>query len=274
MAEGMAEVQQAAGAAVPLVPGHHRRFIPAAALHQPGKIRLRCRFQMAENFLVPDDAALDDLRHAGGQLPPGQRTQAIGVRQHQGGLIEAADEVFPLRQVQAGFAAYAAVHLGQQGGGHLDQRDAPQDGPGQKARQVAGNAAAQGHDAVRPGEAVSQHPAAQGLIHRQALAALPGGEGIHRQPQAPGIKGRRSLVGHHGPALYRQGAQPLRRPAQQTRADENGIGPLSQGYVDLTHRRASSGFSYPPPGAAGPGRPCGNTAAWRRCTPAIRRDSP
>ena len=64
MAEGMAEVQHPAPAAVPLVPGHHRRLIPAAARHQPGKIRLLRRFQVVQNGLVADDAALDDLRHA------------------------------------------------------------------------------------------------------------------------------------------------------------------------------------------------------------------
>ena len=179
----MPKVEQLALAGFGFVPLHHA----ALDIHAAGDGRFDMRFfhrdagfQLAEQLLVLNTGSFDDLRHAGGQLPPGQRTQAIGVRQHQGGLVKAADEVLPLRQVQTGFAAHAAVHLGQQGGGHLDQRDAPQDSPGQKARQVSGNAAAQGHDAVRPGEAVSQHPAAQGLIHRQALAALPGGESIHR----------------------------------------------------------------------------------------------
>mgnify|MGYP007003604265 CR=1 FL=1 len=97
------------------------------------------------------------------------------VDQNQAGLPEGAHQVFSLRKIHAGFSADAAVHLGQQSGGDLDEVHPPEEGGSGKARQVAHHAAAQGcHPSVRviPKAIIFSHSRTSCSGH---LAASPAG---------------------------------------------------------------------------------------------------
>ena len=60
--------------------------------------------------------------------------------------MKRANQIFPGLQVHADFAADGTVHLREQRGGHLHERDAPQVGRGDEAREIAHDAAAQRDD--------------------------------------------------------------------------------------------------------------------------------
>ncbi len=60
--------------------------------------------------------------------------------------MKGADQVFPVRRINAGFTAHAGVDLGEQGGWNLDKGQAAQRGCGGKARQITNHAAAQRDD--------------------------------------------------------------------------------------------------------------------------------
>lgn len=77
-----------------------------------------------------------------------ERPQRGDVGEHQKRLVEAADHVLPVPRVDGGLAADGAVHLGEQGGRHLDYADAAQDDAGGEARDVADHAAAEDRKSV------------------------------------------------------------------------------------------------------------------------------
>ena len=60
--------------------------------------------------------------------------------------MEGSNQVFAAQQIDAGFAADGGVHLREQGGGNLDDRDAAHEDGGQKAADVAADTAAEGDD--------------------------------------------------------------------------------------------------------------------------------
>ena len=76
--------------------------------------------------------------------------KSIHVRHDKFGLIKSPDHVFQAAVVDGRFTADAAINHRQQGGRHLNQRDAPHVGGGDKPRQVADNAPAQRQDKSRP----------------------------------------------------------------------------------------------------------------------------
>ena len=234
VAEGVAEVQQPTGAFVPLILRHQRRLAGKAPADDPGPVRLLL-LQPGQQLLVSDAAVFDDLGHAAGQLTPGQSGKADGIRQHHAGLVEAAQQVFPLRQIQPRFAAYGAVHLRQQGGGGLHQRHATQQRGRRKARQIAGDAAAQGHDAIAAGQAQLHQSAAQPVVLLQRLGALPRWEGHQRPAGAAGqrsaVQGFHRVVADDGPAAHAQRAQQLLRLLQQAAADVDGVAAPSQRHL-------------------------------------------
>ena len=209
VAEGVTEVQQAAGAVVPLVGGDAAGLYPAAGGNEPFRIGTRRFLQIVQQGGVRDAGALDDLRHTGGQLTGRQCGQTRRVGQHKGGLPECAQLVFALRQIQSGLAADGTVRLRQQGGGDMGQRYAPQQCGGGKARQIAAGAAAQRHYAAGAVKVAAQDAAAQLSIDGQGLSALTGGDGVQRRVQsgcAETVQHRITvqlggvLIGHHRPA--------------------------------------------------------------------------
>ena len=123
----------------------------------------RVLFDEVQDGGVGDEAALDDLGHAGNDLVPGQGVQRVQVRQDAGGRVEGAHQVLAFGGVDAGFAAHGGVHHAQQAGGHVDDFDAAEPGGRNEAGEVGHGAAADGDDGVGAGEVVlSQHLPAEG----------------------------------------------------------------------------------------------------------------
>ena len=66
-----------------------------------------------------------------------QRAEGVGIDDDALGGVEGPDEVLAGGQVDGDLAADAAVDLGEQGGGDLDQGDAAGVGGGDEADEVA-----------------------------------------------------------------------------------------------------------------------------------------
>ena len=153
VADGVAEVQDGPQAALGFVlpndfsldlaaAGDDRRQGTHVATEQFGQLTL----QLLEQPRIVDDAVFDHLREASLELAHGQRDKRMQVAQHQPRLVECADEILARLEVQADFAAHGAVHLRQERGGHLHERQAPQVSGRHETRQVAHYAAAEGDD--------------------------------------------------------------------------------------------------------------------------------
>ncbi len=91
-------------------------------------------------------------------------------------MIKGADEIFPLRDINAGFAAHRAVHLGQQGGWHPNKRNTALIGGGEKTGEIACDTTPQSDQCVMTVKTPAGQPAgkiAQGL---QIFARFPMGK--------------------------------------------------------------------------------------------------
>jgi hypothetical protein len=203
VAEGVPEIEQHALARVPLVTLHHRGFAGAAGIqhlfdapHDGGAGR--GGLQEPEQGLVQDAAVFDHLGHAVGEDRVGQGGETAGVGQHQPGLPESARQVFARLEIYRHLAAHRGVHLGQQGGGQLDEIHPPQNGGGGKARQVPHDPAAQGGHGVGPGEAEGQELVVKVLQHGHRLGALPWGHLDHLHPVTGGLQRARKSGGIQG----------------------------------------------------------------------------
>ena len=162
-----------------------------------------------EDGRVGDEAALDDLGHAGDDLVLRQRVQRVEVREDTGRRVERAHQVLALGGVDAGLAADGGVHHAQQAGGHVDDLDAAQPGRGDEAGEVGDGAAADGDDGVGAGEVVlAQHlPAERGHLDVLAFFGVrdfggqrgeAGGgqllaDGVAGEPQGPGVDDQDAL---------------------------------------------------------------------------------
>ena len=63
-------------------------------------------------------------------------------------MVEGADEVLSLWEVNGGLAAYCGVHHGEQGCGNLREGDSAQEGRRDESGEVADHSAADGYDEV------------------------------------------------------------------------------------------------------------------------------
>ena len=155
VAERVAEVQQRAPALLALVLGDDRGLDLAAAAN---RMRQRCRVEApqvvdvllepGEERRVDDDAVLDDLGEAGGELARRQRCERAGIREHRDRLMERADHVLAARMVDGRLAADRGVDLREQRRRHLHEIDAALVARGDVARQVADDAAAERDEAA------------------------------------------------------------------------------------------------------------------------------
>src|SRR5262249_60297120 len=88
-----------------------------------------------------DAAVLDDLRETGDELATRQRRQRIDVGKDEARLVERADQVLASRVVDARLAADGSIHLRQQRGGEVDDRQATQQRGRGEAAEVTDDAA-------------------------------------------------------------------------------------------------------------------------------------
>ena len=144
---------------------------------------------------VGNAAVLDHLRHTVGEGLVIQGIQGVRIHEHRPGLPEAPGQVLSGSQVDSYLSAYGGIHLGQEGGGDLNEIHAPEDGGGGEARQVPHHAAAQGNDGVGAGEAEVHHGLPQGDQVGGALGPLPGGACKQARIEAGGLQ----TILHPGP---------------------------------------------------------------------------
>ena len=82
--------------------------------HERNPTAVRVLFQQPEQRLVPDAPVLNDLAQPVAPEIIRQRPQRIRVYQHQFRLIECANEVLPLRQIDCDLPADRGINLRQQ----------------------------------------------------------------------------------------------------------------------------------------------------------------
>ena len=231
VAEGVAEVQQAARAGIPLVGSHQRCLYPQAPGDNIRPFR-RVGLQQFQQRGVADEAVFDDLRHTAAQLAFRQRGKAVRVYDHQRRLVKGSQLVLPLRKVHRRLAAHGAVHLRQQGGGNLHQRHAPLIAGGGKARQIAGNTAAQRQHAVGAGKAPLCQLVAKTEPRLRRLVLLPRREGQQLSGKArvtqavqhsAAVQRRHRIIRHHRPAAAGQRRQQRPGLPQQAGLDMNTV---------------------------------------------------
>jgi len=125
VAEGMAEVQQPALPAFPLI-----RFDDPLLDFQrtPDDLiemrRIVLLFKQGEQCRICDQAGLDGFRQAVVHLPVRQALQRIRINQHRPGLPEGADVVFEAGEVNRGLAADAGIDLRQRSRRNVEEADA------------------------------------------------------------------------------------------------------------------------------------------------------
>ena len=144
-----------------------RRGSGRAACATPASVRVRVA-------LAGQQAVLDDLGPAAAHLARRQGRKGVHVFDHQAGLVEGAQVVLALAQVDGDLAAHGGVDHGEDGGRRLDQAHAPQKGGRGVAGEVADHAAAQGDDRVAARGAQIVETVVERGEHRGALGLLTG----------------------------------------------------------------------------------------------------
>ncbi len=99
---------------------------------------------VGEEGRIAEDGGLDTFLQAGAEFAFGEGAEGVGVCEDGDGLMEAADQVFASREIDAGLAADGAVDLGEEGGGKLQEAETAHVDRGEEAGDVAEDAAAQG----------------------------------------------------------------------------------------------------------------------------------
>jgi hypothetical protein len=123
---------------------------------RPGRVGRGCwiGLDQVENHRIGDEPGLDDLGKPGHIVGARNRLQHGQISDHSGRLVERADQVLPLGDVDRGLAADRRVHHAEQRGGNVHDRDAAQPGRGDEPGQVGRRAAADRDQRVGPSEPV------------------------------------------------------------------------------------------------------------------------
>jgi hypothetical protein len=166
--------------------------------------------------------------------------------QNEPGLVEGADEVFAFRGIDAGFSTDGAVHEGDDGGGDLDEGDAPVKNGGSKPGQVPHDATPQGDEEGLTSQPGADHLAGDGFHFGVALRLFPGRHGDHggfNAGLAQGMGGgcrveRADLgIGDEGAGFGRREKGPGFRSdgGEQARGDFHLVGGQGQGNGNREH---------------------------------------
>ena len=165
MAECVAEIQQLAAAGFKFILSDDVTLMLHAACNYALTVEIQAvALQILKERAVEQDRSLDDLGAALAENGLRERIQRIKVTEHKSRLMEGADEVLALRQIDGCLSADGGIDHGQQCGRHLHQPDAAQIACRGKARQVARHAAAEGDDGVRARQMCGSHAAQKFFI--------------------------------------------------------------------------------------------------------------
>jgi len=176
---GVAEIQDAPQVALAFVGGHDLGFDPHRirddSIDQRRLLREH-RFggivQHPEQIRIANDAALDDFVKARAILALRQRSQQVGIDQHDEWLVKAPHQILARDQIHSGLAAYRGVDLRQQRRGNLNQRHAAHENRGEESADVIDDAATEGDHDARTIGAGGRHFLGETLDFRQALVAF------------------------------------------------------------------------------------------------------
>ena len=126
----MTEVQCGADPLLCFVPGDDRRFQAAGARDHRGERLVIERAEILHPALhlikvssVPEEPVLHDFTEPGRNLARGECLKRFRIRENRGGLMEAADQVFPGREIDTGLSAHRTVHLSEERCRHLYETD-------------------------------------------------------------------------------------------------------------------------------------------------------
>ncbi len=227
--EGVPEVEQRPapfGRQLALVRRDDGRLDRAAPPDHGGQLGARRPQRRAldggEKLGVAEQARLDHLGHAGGELPAGQRGEQAGGDVDPARLVERADQVLAGREVDPGLAADGAVHHRQQARRHLVVVDAAQVARGGETGEIPDHPAADREHRGPPVQAGRREKIQDPAEFGQRLRGLAGRRDPDRRPAEHGAHGRPLAlmdvrVGDHH-HLAAGGGQPLRlgahRPGQ------------------------------------------------------------
>ena len=103
----------------------------------------------------------------------GKGLQDVHIDQYSFGLVEGADHIFDLAQIDGGFPAHGGIHLRQDGRRNVVKIDPPHIRGRRESRHITADPAAHGRDAVLSGKMTVQHRAQQRFIDREVLILLP-----------------------------------------------------------------------------------------------------
>ena len=195
----------------------------------------------AEEGLGGDDAGFDDFVEAGAVFAFGKRGENGGIDENGQGLVEGADEIFAGNEVGAGFTADGSVHLGEEGGGDLDDGDAAHEDGGEEAAEVGDNAAAEGDDQAGPVGALFGHGFGELLDVGHAFVGFAAGE--EQNVERAGSDGGGEALGVERPDVLRgddeefavAGGQKIRKAGDGASFHHCGVGALRSGNLKLGH---------------------------------------
>lgn len=90
--------------------------------------------------------------------------------------MKAADQIFAADQINASLTSDRRIHLGQQRGGDLQNRNPAHENRREKAADICNDAAAEAQDKTRAIGTLGEHIVGQDFHLRQALVRLAAGE--------------------------------------------------------------------------------------------------
>ena len=251
VAEGVAEIEERARPLLALVRRDDRGLDLAGAPDRLGQRRglarehaRAVRLQPAEEGGVRDERRLHDLREPGAQLPFRQRRQRIDVADDRGRLVEGADQVLAAGMIDAGLAADGGIHLGEQRGRQLHDRDAALVGRGREARDVADHAAAEREHRPVAVDAGPDQRVDDGGDVAERLLLLAARQDADRvvaacqaflEPRQPQRAHR--VVGHDQELRRDRVAREQLARAEEPRPDQDRVGALAELHLQALHVR-------------------------------------
>ncbi len=218
---------------------------------------------------------LDDLRHPGAKLRLIQRRQHRGINDDRLGLLERADQVLALGQIDPGLATHAGIDHREHRGGRLREAHPAHKGRRREARDVPGDPAAQREHHPAPIQAVGEELVVQPTDGGEGLVPLTVGDDAGEGGQSgrtkrilgqTGVEWRHHVVGDEGDTpASRDTRRPQRAPhvGQHAIADVDVIVPsgmtdwqcvgLNQCYHTLRYllNRNPRGINLPGDGGVG-----------------------
>jgi hypothetical protein len=238
-----------------------RRPLNQLGQHRSGRIegRRRVDLDQIEDARIGDEAALDHLGQAGGEVGRWQRLQCGQVGDHGRRWMERADEVLTGRGVHTGLATDGGIDHAEQRGRHGQPGHSPQPAGGDEAGEVGHRTAADPDDRVGAGEAGGaqrveaagrdpQRLGRLGIGYRQRMRRPAGPAQGGDDPFGDRRQGQRVDHGDLGHPGEHGGHQ-----VEHVPADQHGVGTLAADvYAGHGHRRRAYGVaSWRPAPVAG-----------------------